>query len=267
MGGGHGQGGGYWVVFLDMSAAFDMVSHRVLLQKLLLYGFDITSFTWVKSYLSDRKQTVCIDGTCSPLLPLVYGVPQGSILGPLLYIIFTNDLPESVHQHPPTQEYLPSQEHPHQFNMHCSECGGICCFADDSSFTFSSKTAEEISENLTISFTKISDYMASHELKLNSDKTHVLLLMSDESHRAKRNFHIHLNTQKEIIYPTKSEKLLGGIVGQNLKFTEHIRDNEDSMVKILNNRLNALKKVGRVASFKSRKMVYSIQWWSGCNIT
>ena len=116
--------------------------------------------------------------------------------------------------------------------------------------------------------------MASHELKLNCDKTHVPLLMSDESRRAKRNFHIHLNTQKEIIYPTKSEKLLGGIVGQNLKFTEHIRDNEDSMVKILNNRLNALKKVGRVASFKSRKMVangvilsrlvYLIQWWSGC---
>ena len=63
-----------------MSAAFDMVDHSVLLNKLLLYGFDAASFTWIKSYLSDRKQTVCIDGTCSPLLSLDTGVPQGSII-------------------------------------------------------------------------------------------------------------------------------------------------------------------------------------------
>ena len=87
------------VCFLDMSAAFDMVSHSVLLDKLLLYGFEDASFTWIKSYLSDRQQTVCIDGTCSPLLSLEAGVPQGSIIGPILYIIFTNDLPETVHEH------------------------------------------------------------------------------------------------------------------------------------------------------------------------
>ena len=69
--------------------------------------------------------------------------------------------------------------------------------------------------------------------------------------------------------------MLGGIIGQNLKFHEHIRDNEDSMLKILNQRLNALKKVGTTASFKSRKsiangifmsnLIYLIPLWSGCD--
>ena len=113
------------VVFLDMSAGFDMVCHHVLLQKLQLYGFDMASLAWMQSYLSDRKQTVCIDGTCSPLLPLEFGVPQGSIIGPLLYIIFTNDLPDSVHDHHHQAEDLQVQHvqpvQPHTYNMLCVE--------------------------------------------------------------------------------------------------------------------------------------------------
>ena len=263
-------------VFLDMSAAFDMVSHPVLLDKLLLYGFDEASFKWIKSYLSDRKQSVCIDGTCSSMLPLDFGVPQGSIVGPLLYIIFTNDLPESVHNHHNYQEYPPPQDQQQQqyYNMYCSDCGGVCCFADDSSYTYSNKVAEEITDKVSDQYNKISEYMASHELKLNGDKTHLLLLMSDESRRAKPNFNITLETGAETIETSKSEKLLGGIVAQNLKFTEHIQNNKDSMLKILNSRLNGLKKVGKAASFKSRKMIangiimsrliYLIPWWSGC---
>ena len=101
-----------------------------------------------------------------------------------------------------------------------------------------------------------------------------MLLMSNESRRAKPNFSITLDTQEEIIQTSRHETLLGGIMCQNLKFSEHIQDNEASMLKILNNRLNALKKVGKFASFKSRKMVangiiisrliYLIPLWLGC---
>ena len=77
------------VCFLDMSAAFDIVDHSLLLQKLELYGFDEGSISWLCSYLSDRSQCVSINSSCSSLLAFPTGVPQGSILGPLLYIQFS----------------------------------------------------------------------------------------------------------------------------------------------------------------------------------
>ena len=258
------------VMFLDMSAAFDLVNHSVLLKKLLLYGFDLASVKWIGSYLSDRKQTVCVDGTCSALLPLSVGIPQGSIMGPLLYVIFTNDLPESVHGHPPDQ--ASPLEHP--LNVNCRNCGNICCFADDSSYSYSSKNPDEICENIAEKYSKISDYMGCHKLKLNSDKTHLLVVRSDASRRANQDFPVNLNTQSEIVEPSQNEKILGGIISQNLKFTDHIQNHEESMLKTLNRRINALKKVSNMASFKSRKMIangiitskltYLIPLWSGC---
>ena len=83
-----------------MRAAFDMVNHSLLIQKLELYGFESNIIQWIQSYLSDRSQCVCIDGALSKLLPVRHGVPQGSILSPLLYTLFTNELAEIIHDHP-----------------------------------------------------------------------------------------------------------------------------------------------------------------------
>ena len=78
---------------LDMSAVVD---HSILLDKLRIYGFDDKAVKWMQDYLTGRTQAVYIDGFLSSFLPVNVGVPQGSILGPLCYVLFTNELPETV---------------------------------------------------------------------------------------------------------------------------------------------------------------------------
>ena len=126
---------------LDLSAAFNFVDHPLLLEKLSLYGFSDDALNWVRSYLTGRSQRVYIESFLSTSQPVPTGVPQGSILGPLLYIIFTNELPELVHDHEADNNQL--------YNMQCSQCGGMCCYADDSTFSFSSCNPDTISRTIS----------------------------------------------------------------------------------------------------------------------
>ena len=84
-------------MILDLSAAYDLANHDLILKKLDLYGFQPDTIEWMKSYLSDRSQSVYIDGELSYTLESNVGVPQGSILGGLLYVLLVGDLPEVVH--------------------------------------------------------------------------------------------------------------------------------------------------------------------------
>lgn len=255
------------VVMLDMSAAFDLVDHGLLLNKMKIYGFNDGALSWMESYLNLRKQKVYIDGCLSEALDVDLGVPQGSILGPLLYIIFTNDLPECVHGHLADNESY--------FNTHCNGCGGICCFADDSSFTLSSNQPEQLARDISEKYEDIAEYMGQNKLVLNSDKTHVMVMASSHKHKKYKNFGINLDTGTELIEPVDHEKLLGGHISNNFKWNNHIRENEKSMFKNLTCKLNALYKFSKIANFKTRKMVasglitstlnYLIQLYGGCS--
>ena len=81
---------------MDLSKAFDMLPHSLIIQKLAKYGADDNTLSLIKDYLTDRKQRVKLAGTFSPWLPVQRGISQGSILGPLLFNIFLNDIPHVI---------------------------------------------------------------------------------------------------------------------------------------------------------------------------
>ncbi|MCG8431742.1 MAG: hypothetical protein MJA29_11285, partial [Candidatus Omnitrophica bacterium] len=90
------NGGQVDMIYLDFSKAFDSVPHDLLTHKVRSFGINGNLLAWLKSYLSDRQQRVVVEGAVSPLLPVVSGVPQGSILGPLLFSMYVNDLPATI---------------------------------------------------------------------------------------------------------------------------------------------------------------------------
>ena len=255
------------VVLLDMSAAFDLVDKSILTEKLKLYGLDEQSSSWVESYLSERSQCVFIDGDLSEELPLDVGVPQGSILGPILYCLMVNDLPEVPHNHPP------HETDPSFWNSYCTSCGGMSCFADDSSYSKSSKDPVALNEDIKNKYSEISEYMAANKLVLNSEKTHLLVMASRTQHRLHGNYGVELDTGNEIILPQEHERLLGCEISNNFSWKEHLQDNEYSLQRQMTSRINALKKISFSASFKTRKMIangvvisriiYVISLWGG----
>ena len=115
--------------------------------------------------------------------------------------------------------------------------------------------------------------MASNKLVLNSDKTHLLVMASEQKHKKHGNYGIQLDTGMEIILPQDQEKMLGCQISSNFTWNQHLKDNEFSVHRQLTSRINALKKISYSASFQNRKMIangivisriiYVIQLWSG----
>ena len=267
------------VCMLDMSAAFDVVDHDLLLQKLSLYGFDEAILCWIKTYLSSRSQCVIIEGSLSKILPINTRVPQGSILGPLFYTLFTNELPEVIHDQlaePGHQAGQGEQGWP-AYHLGDSMSGNICCYADDTTLTCTDYNPAALSHKLSEEYKIIAEYMRNNKLKLNDDKTHLLVMDTGQSRtRLQASRMVEIRTASETIRPSKNEKLLGCWVSDNLKWSEHVRDNKENLIKSLTTRLGALKKIGKMASFKNRKMLangifmskltYLIALWGGCGM-
>ena len=130
---------------------------------------------WAESYLSNRFPCVSIEGSLSKLQAVQVGVPQGSILGPLFYTLFTNELPEVIHDNPPQTDQVP----PYQISA--SACSSICCYADDSTLTATESDHAALSTKLSAKYEIISEFMINNRLKLNDDKTHLLVISTTQA--------------------------------------------------------------------------------------
>ena len=214
-------------VFLDLSAAFDLVDHKLLLKKLKIYGFDDGALEWIRTYLTNRFQAVWLDSTMSGFLETKVGVPQGSNLGPLFFLIFFNDLPEIIDNH-------------------------VDCYADDSTLTATADSVEEIGRKLTSDCANVVRWMSENKLKLNAEKTHVLMLGTDQRlRRQESTLQVTIDQTRLEEDPKKCEVLLGCQVQSNLKW-----DNQVSAVKAkLKKRLTGLIKLKGLGPFSVRKTI------------
>ena len=263
------------LVLVDMSAAFDCVDTSLLLKKLEYYGFSRHAKQWIWSYLTDRTQVVSIEGALSSSLRIQVGVPQGSILGPLIYIIFTNELPEVGHDAGcwELREINRTTEWSPRVNLECRDCGHTVSYADDSSCSVTSKNPIELSQKMENKYTSISNYLSANLLKVNDAKTHSMILTTSQLRR-RQEIAIQVRIGDTRQDTTSTEQLLGLHLEQDLKFAEHILNNDKSLIKSLSTRLKAIKKIRNIASFKTRLMItngifmsklsYLITVWGGC---
>ena len=160
---------------LDQSAAFDCVPHNVLLQKLQLYNLDKSATKWLESYLSLRTQFVKIGRSQSRMCKVERGVPQGSVLGPLLYSIFTNEISEVIMD--PNCKDQSHRSRKTLFNTNCKHCGSLIQYADDVTYVITNKKRQLNQQKLTENLDKLKIYLNENGLSINMDKTHLMEIM------------------------------------------------------------------------------------------
>ena len=142
------------VVFIDLTKAFDTIDHKIILRKMSYVGVDQAAIKWFSSYLSSRTQRCSVNGKLSAPRTLRCGVPQGSILGPLLFLIYINDLPNSLRDAVPRM------------------------FADDTNLTLSAETLTEFKLAITPELNNLSCCLKAYRLSLNVAKTELMIIGS-----------------------------------------------------------------------------------------
>ena len=188
------------LALLDVSAAFDTVDHTILLDRLSIsYGISGTVHAWISSFVCGRSQTVHFGGTTSSSSKVRYGIPQGSTLGPLLYVLYTADVAKLV-------EKL-------GFKVHL--------YADDTQlYGYSSSSGSvSLAMNILSAIDSVKSWMSSNRLRLNYDKTQ-FIWFGTRQQLAKRDIH-QLKAVSEALTSDDSVRNLGVLVDSELKFHEH----------------------------------------------
>ena len=212
--------------FIDFRKAFDCVQHCVLLEKLSNLGIDGSVVNWVTSYLSNRKQRVYANNSYSSLMDITQGVPQGSVLGPLFYIIYANDLSVSL-----------------------ANCN-LALYANDTVLYTASKNFGDSIEKLQADITALSKWCATNGIMANTDKTKVMVFGSNSQVKNLPEANIVFNQIPLQVVP--SYKYLGLDLDSRLNYKKHVK-------RIIALAAGKLKQFQRMRSFLNKKaalMVY-----------
>ena len=201
------RGGAVDVVYFDFMKAFDKVCHGRLLMKLGSYGIGGTLQEWIKSFLTGRKQRVVVNGTSSEWAEVTSGVPQGSVLGPLLFVVFINDLPEVV-----------------------DEKSSLYMFADDTKlFREISSTAD--SDVLQTDIDCMDDWSDDWQMQYHPNKCHVMKLGKHPTELGDLFNRYELSGQP--LDTVEYEKDLGVIMDVKLSFEKHVSEKVSTANKVL----------------------------------
>ena len=226
------------VVLLDLQKAFDTVDHTILLTKLKAAGASDIVVRWFSSYLCSRKQFVDIQGTCSLEESVNCGVPQGSILGPLLFTLYVNDMSSAVN---------------------CD----LCLYADDSMLLVNGKNVKDIEKKLTNEMNEVSKWLQENKLSLHLGKTESILFGSVR--KLKNVSKMNITCDNVEIEAKSSVKYLGLTMDQDMTGTTM----GNSVIKKINGIMKFLYRKGKFLKMRNRKLLCSALLQSrfdyGCN--
>ena len=236
------------VVALDLSKAFDSIDHQLLLTKLPSFGIrtNTNTYRFFKNYLEDRRQKVKLDGISSSELKIKTGVPQGSILGPLLFIMFVNDFPRTVLE---------------------SKC---VMYADDTTIYASSRNPSNIEFALNNDLRNANNWYNRNKLKLNIAKTKFMVIYP--TNMEERFDSLNIFIQGQHVKRESSIKVLGVHLSEDLKWSKHTA----SMLRGLKYQYRAFSRSIKYFDTDTRIMVYNSSIasrlnyadcvWTQCNV-
>ena len=217
------------VIYLDFRKAFDLVDHGTLLQKLSCYLNSTSSVSFFASYLAQRQQKVLVNGSYSSLKEVNIGVPQGSILGPLLFCVYINDLPL----------HISSKE------VNCD------LFADDTSIHTASSNLVSLNSNLQQSLNDVSDWCKCNSMLIHPQKTKSMIITTRQKHQL-ASLSLNLSLDGNSIDQVHEHRLLGITIDDQLKWQAHT----NNLCKIISKNLFMLSKLQRLVDFDCRMLFY-----------